>query len=153
MLALRPMTEQEYARFRAVLDEHYPRERARNMGTPLAEERSASTKQINDLLPQGHQTPGHFFWVLVDEDGAPVGQLWIAVDEAKGQAFIYDIAIDEAARGKGYGRQALALLDTEVRQLGLRRIVLNVFADNDVAQHLYRSAGYQSVAILMRKDL
>lgn len=153
MLALRPMTDEEYTQFMAFLEEDYPRDRSRNLGTPLEEERAASHKQINDLLPQGVQTPGHFFWMVVDEGGGAVGRLWVAVDAAKGQAFIYDIAIDAARRGNGYGRQTLELLDTEVRRLGLRRIALNVFGDNSVAQHLYRTAGYHPVAILMRKDL
>lgn len=153
MLALRPMSEQEYAHFRAVLEEEYPRDRSRNLGTPLEEERVASLKQINDLLPQGLQTPGHFFWMAVDEGGASVGHLWIAADADKGQAFIYDIAVDEGQRGKGYGRQTMELLDAEARRLGLRRIVLNVFGDNAVAQNLYHTAGYRPVAILMRKDL
>lgn len=153
MLALRPMTEEEYTQFMAFLEEEYPRDRSRNLGTPLEEERAGSLKQINGLLPQGFQTPGHFFWMVVDEGGATMGRLWVAVDAAKGQAFIYDIAIDEGQRGKGYGRQTLELLDAEARRLGLRRIVLNVFGDNAVAQHLYRTAGYHPVAILMRKDL
>jgi ribosomal protein S18 acetylase RimI-like enzyme len=153
MLALRPMTEDEYARFRAVLDVEYPQDRARNMGTPLEEERAISQKQIEGLLPQGLRTPGHLFWTAMDEAGAPVGSLWVAVDEAKRQGFIYDIVVAPEHRGKGYGRQVLDLLDDEVRHLGLTRIVLNVFGDNAVAQNLYRTAGYQTVAITMRKDL
>ncbi len=44
-------------------------------------------------------------------------------------------------------------LEARMRPLGVRRIALNVFADNAVAMYLYRQTGYRTVATSMQKDL
>jgi ribosomal protein S18 acetylase RimI-like enzyme len=65
--------------------------------------------------------------------------------------WIYDIRIDEAYRGRGYGRAAMLLVEAEARERGYGRIGLNVFGGNDVARNLYRSLGYEENAIVMSK--
>lgn len=46
-------------------------------------------------------------------------------------------------RGRGYGKDALRrLLEHGFRDLGLNRIALQVFADNERAIRLYRNAGF-----------
>ena len=67
--------------------------------------------------------------------------------------FIYDMAVDEAHRGKGYGRAAMGLAEEEARLRGIGRIELNVFGGNDVARGLYLSLGYVETSVQMAKDL
>ena len=67
--------------------------------------------------------------------------------------FIYDVEIDEAHRGKGYGRAAMELAEQEANALGIGRIELNVFGGNDVARRLYLSVGYVETSVQMAKDL
>ena len=90
---------------------------------------------------------------MVDDSGAAVGSLWVFVDEPKKRAFIYNIEIDAAQRGKGYGRRALELLEETLRPQGVTRIALNVFGDNAIAQALYRKIGYYTVATYMQKEI
>ncbi len=153
MVALRPMTEAEYTPYIAYLREDYAQERAKSGETPIEEERELSNKQIDGLIPQGLATPNHYFWTVTDEGGAAIGSLWVFVEPEKGRAFIYDIALFEAQRGKGYGRQTLDVLESTVRPMGVRRIALNVFGKNAVARHLYDTAGYYVVATAMQKDI
>ena len=153
MVTLRPMTEAEYAPYMAYLREDYARERSESGETPIEEERENSNKQIDSLVPDGLATPNHYFWTVTEESGVSVGKLWVFVDPQKGRAFIYDIALDEQQRGKGYGRQTLDTLEATVRPMGVRRIALSVFGKNTVARHLYDTQGYYVVASAMQKDL
>jgi ribosomal protein S18 acetylase RimI-like enzyme len=75
------------------------------------------------------------------------------LDTANKNGFIYDIAIDESQRGKGYGRQAMQLIEEKARELGLRQMGLHVFAKNKVALNLYESLGYETKSLNMIKDL
>ena len=153
MTSLRPMNDAEFPQVRAELMEDYAAQRARNFGTTLDEERRAAQRQFADLLPGGMSTEKHHFWSVVNDAGARLGVLWAFVDVDQGRAFIYDIAIDEPHRGKGHGRRTLELLEDFVKPLGVTRISLNVFADNDVAIGLYEKQGYRTTNLNMTKHL
>jgi ribosomal protein S18 acetylase RimI-like enzyme len=153
MVTLRPMTQAEYEKLRSWMDEDYAREVAKAMGVSIEEGRAATQKQLADLLKDGVQTEGHYLWKIVTEDGAAAGDLWVMVEPAKERAFIYFIGIDEAYRGKGYGRAAMKTLETTVKPLGASRIDLNVFGDNTAAINLYQSLGYQALSMGMRKPI
>lgn len=116
--------------------------------------RKKSEEDHAAILPLGLNTPGH--WVHVIEAGAErVGLLWLAERDSGGRRvmYIYDVEIDEAHRGKGYGRVAMELAEQEAHALGIGRIELNVFGGNDVARRLYRSVGYVETSVQMAKDL
>jgi ribosomal protein S18 acetylase RimI-like enzyme len=69
------------------------------------------------------------------------------------KAFIFDFIIDEAFRGKGYGKQALAALDEKLISMNVDSVGLHVFGHNIVAQELYKKSGYEITNINMRKVL
>jgi ribosomal protein S18 acetylase RimI-like enzyme len=153
VVGLRPMTEAEYESFRAWLDEDYAHDVARAMSLSLEEGRAAADKQLRELLKDGLHSEGHYLWKIVAEGGTTVGDLWVFVDSAKHRAFIYFVGIDEAQRGKGYGKAVMRLLEAQVKPMDVGRIELNVFGDNTTAIHLYESLGYQPIAIGMRKEI
>ncbi len=153
MIRLRLMTEAEFGVWRRASLEAYARERARNLGTPLGEQRAEAERQHAELLPDGQATPGHRFWAVTGESGEVVGSLWVRVANDGTSAFIFAIDIDEPQRGKGYGTQTLAALEAELKALGVRRIGLNVFNDNVVAKHLYERQGYRTTNCNMVKDI
>ena len=81
-----------------------------------------------------------------------MGLAWIALEQGeKRGAWIYDIEIAPAQRGKGYGRALLRALEQLVADHGVESIGLNVFAGNDVARRLYESSGYKTTSMHMRK--
>jgi ribosomal protein S18 acetylase RimI-like enzyme len=51
------------------------------------------------------------------------------------------------------GKQAMLALEKKAKDLGLARLVLNVFEDNTVAKALYTSLGYQVQSLYMCKSL
>ena len=103
-----------------------------------------------DSIPEGHS----IYWL---EDGDErVGRLWFAERPSPrlGRVvWLYDVEIEAAFRGRGYGRRAMALLEEEVRARGIEEIALNVWGGNDVARSLYRSEGYFERAVEMAKEL
>ncbi|HRJ69369.1 MAG TPA: ribosomal protein S18-alanine N-acetyltransferase, partial [Beijerinckiaceae bacterium] len=61
------------------------------------------------------------------------------------EAEIITVAVARASRGKGYGRRLLdASLDELVRRR-VRRVFLEVEAENAAAIHLYRQAGFERI--------
>jgi len=56
--------------------------------------------------------------------------------------FLDEFFLEEAWRGRGLGRQALALIEAEVRQLGGRRLCLEAELHNPRAAQLYATSGY-----------
>ncbi len=68
-------------------------------------------------------------------------------------AFVYDFSIDEEFRRRGYGKQALLVLEAKVKELGIDKIALHVFAHNHVAKASYEDAGFETTGIYMKKNL
>jgi ribosomal protein S18 acetylase RimI-like enzyme len=119
-----------------------------------AAERKAA-EDTERAFPGGAVQDGHFLYVLETEAEEPVGRLWWAVEERDGDriAFLYDVYLEERFRGRGLGREAMRLLEHDVRSQGLGRIQLNVFGGNGRARSLYRSLGYAEQAVTMGKTL
>ncbi len=116
--------------------------------------RKKSEEDHAAILPQGLETPDHSLWI-VEAGGERVGLLWLAERDSGGRRviFIYDVEIDEAHRGKGYGRAAMQLAEEQAHAQGVGRIELNVFGGNEVARKLYLSLGYVETSVQMGKDL
>jgi len=65
--------------------------------------------------------------------------------------WVFDVHIEEAHRGHGYGKAAMLLAEDEARRRGLDRVSLNVFGGNRIARNLYCSLGYEEAAVVMPK--
>jgi ribosomal protein S18 acetylase RimI-like enzyme len=107
------------------------------------------------LVPDGRETPGHEFRSIVNETGVTVGALWFAAEDeiGLGTAFLWDIVIDPAHRGRGYGRAAMEALEVLGRSLGYDSIRLHVFGDNSMARALYQAVGYAETDVTMLKRI
>lgn len=122
------------------------------------DEAAARAKADTDFvawLPDGVTTRGHSWFVVEDEAGARVGSVWLVERQRSGVPYCHllDIRIDPDWRGRGFGRQAMRLLEREARQRGCAAIELNVFGSNAVARALYRAEGYRETFVTMRKPL
>ncbi|HYK95784.1 MAG TPA: GNAT family N-acetyltransferase [Candidatus Dormibacteraeota bacterium] len=153
-LELRPLREVEYPVWRDIELDEYARDISENGDTALDAARRKAASDMAEILPDGLATPKHWIFVL-EVDGAPAGRLWLAEREIDGRRaiFIFDVHVDEAFRGRGFGRAAMLLAEREAEARGIRRIELNVFGGNTVARGLYRSLGYVERSVRMAKDL
>ncbi|MGQ9907544.1 MAG: GNAT family N-acetyltransferase [Candidatus Flexifilum sp.] len=89
------------------------------------------------------------FIIVVKETDTPIGQVALyRIDRVQQEAEFGRIMIGEAsASGKGYAREATQLIVQRFgfEQLGLRRIYLEVFADNAPAIAIYEKCGFRRV--------
>src|SRR5258708_8435247 len=85
-------------------------------------------------------------WLLF-AGNRPVGYVVLTIGfsfECHGHdAFIDELFVDEAFRRRGYGRRAVAFVETKARDMGVNAIHLEVDRGNDPALELYRRTGYQ----------
>jgi ribosomal protein S18 acetylase RimI-like enzyme len=98
--------------------------------------------------------PGHLVFT-VEHDDTAVGALWIGPlrPEQPTHYWVWDITIDEAHRGRGFGKETMLLAEREARSVGATELGLNVFGSNTIARHLYESLGYAPTSIRMSKSL
>ena len=154
MTTLIPMTQPEFDAFLALAVPEYAADNVRAGYWDEAEALERSRKEFESLLPQGLQSEIHFLYTVYDGDST-VGLIWMRanMDRPTKSGFIFDIRIDEKFRGKGYGKQAMLLIEEKARELGLKSIGLHVFAVNTVARNLYESIGYEVGSLNMTKKL
>jgi ribosomal protein S18 acetylase RimI-like enzyme len=103
----------------------------------------------------GYGTPGQLVFRLMAGDEA-AGWLWLAVpgpDRDRLMAWVYNVEVDPAFRGRGFGRAAMILAEGEARSRGMTSLGLNVHGQNTVARSLYDSLGYGVMALQMKKPL
>ena len=84
---------------------------------------------------------------LLKENGAAIGVLrynlfWDSIP------FLTMIVLADAFRGKGYGTQALAQWEGEMRALGYACVMTSTQSDEN-AQHFYRKRGYRDAGCLL----
>jgi len=154
-VTLRHPSAEEYEGWSAAQLDTYVNEivASGSMSREAAEEKGRRDQA--ELLPGGLATPGQLI-VRVEADGQPVGWLWLALRNPRvevGVGFIYDLVVDEALRGRGYGRATMKLAEEEARSNGLHALALNVFGHNTAARALYSSLGYRETSVQMRKQI
>jgi ribosomal protein S18 acetylase RimI-like enzyme len=152
-LRLLPMTEVEYATWCIESTDTYKNEIIKS-GFTEAEAQKKAREDFERLLPDGLKSKDQFLFTI-NADSSWVGILWFGVRGAADnrKAFIYDIQLNESERGKGFGKQAMILLEDEVKKLGLKHIGLHVFGHNTVARSLYEKLGYETTNVNMEKKL
>lgn len=96
-----------------------------------------SDEQIEYLLTRAHATV-----LVVEADGRVVGGAYMLWRKNQTLGRLYNIAIDPATRGKGYGARLLAECEFEAAIRKCDTVSLEVRADNAPAIHLYRKHGY-----------
>jgi ribosomal protein S18 acetylase RimI-like enzyme len=148
------MTGEEFDAWSERTNESFAEDLARASGIPFEQALERARSQYAEFLPDGQATAGTWLMKICDDDGSAVGVLWIGPHPRRSDAsFIFDIEIDEARRGAGYGRAAMLAAEDLVRSAGNREIGLNVFGFNEAAQRLYSSLGYRVVSTQMSKHL
>jgi len=146
---LRPMSQQEFDAYMAESAEGYVAELA-SAGMSAEAARRQGEEQMAELVPDGLASPGqHFFTAWVGDTA--VGHLWISTERQ--MAFVYDVAVREDQRRKGYGEAIMNAGAVWSRDRGHPALGLNVFAHNLNARALYDKLGYHVTADFRTYDL
>ncbi|MFA6237462.1 MAG: GNAT family N-acetyltransferase [Bacteriovorax sp.] len=147
------MSETEYANWCIESMGTYKSEIIKS-GMSESEAEKKTTEDFKRLLPEGLLSKDQYLF-SIKEDGRMAGILWFGVRGAEDnrKAFIYDINLYESERGKGFGKKAMLLLESEVKKLGLKHIGLHVFGHNTIARTLYEKLGYETTNVNMEKKL
>ncbi|MGR6546141.1 GNAT family N-acetyltransferase [Paenibacillus tundrae] len=154
-MKLVPMSDQEFASFRVRSIEDFAQEKI-EAGTWAPEEAQQLAEASYDkYLPEGLNTPGAYVYNLVHEVDENIGYIWFNItDNRRGkEAFLLDIVVEEAHRGKGYGTETMKALEQAAIGLGVDRIGLHVFGHNGRASNLYKKMGYEVTDLTMYKEL
>lgn len=85
----------------------------------------------------------NFFTVYLDEAVIGYGGFWRVEDEAH----LINIAVHPKYRTRGYGRQILKFLISIMAKQGLKKILLEVRRNNQMALGLYSSCGFKTVGL------
>jgi GNAT superfamily N-acetyltransferase len=109
--SLRPLTDEEISEFIERQVEQYVEERVRSGERPDTARRIAC-EQSRALFPEGVPADGQLLFRVLDDEGTAVGMLWIGPQrpaDQPGALWVFYVGIEEAHRGKGYGRLAMEL--------------------------------------------
>jgi ribosomal protein S18 acetylase RimI-like enzyme len=148
------MSAEELAAFLPRGEEGYFRQLVDFAGMSEEEARTKAARDYASVFPDGRVRDEHFVLVVEDDAGGAVGHVFYAVRPRGGRnAWLYDLEIDDACRGRGYGREAMHLFEQDAAARGLASVGLNVFGANEPARSLYRSLGYREFAVEMTKHL
>ncbi len=98
---------------------------------------------------RGELTARHGWYVVaVDADGGGIlGYAGLSCPRGAHAADVQTIAVADGSRGRGIGRALLTRLVAEAHVRGAREVLLEVRADNPVAQALYSSLGFEAIAV------
>jgi len=151
MVKLEPIQQEDFEIFLERGIREYAGDHVRNGNWSSEEALDRSKKEFESLLPDGIRSKDQYLYSIIDNSGNKIGVLWVQVKDQK--AFIFDFIIDEAFRGKGYGKQALIAMDEKLKSMNVESVGLHVFGDNITAQELYKKMGFQITGIHMKKIL
>jgi ribosomal protein S18 acetylase RimI-like enzyme len=145
------MRDDEFGTWLPQMRDRYAHDMAEHGGMSPEKATAKAAADTERLLPGERPAPGQLVFVI-EADGEPVGQLWVAErDEIGHSLYVYELHVEERFRGRGYGRAAMLFAEEEARRRGRSCVALNVFGQNTVARGLYQSLGYEENAVAMSK--
>jgi ribosomal protein S18 acetylase RimI-like enzyme len=102
--------------------------------------------------------PGHHLLVAYDSDEHPVGfvsGVEMTHPDKGTEMFLYELGVDEPARGRGIGRALVEALASLAREHGCYGMFVFTDDDNSAARATYRSAGAKEASrqLMLEWDL
>ena len=155
-IELTPMTQPEYEEWAVSSVSDYAKEKKRAQLLTDEEAQRVALESFARLLPLGLQTENQFIFSIFEASFTTrIGSLWFGVlgSISDRKAFLYDIFLTPEFQNRGYGKEAMALLEIEVRKRGLKSIGLHVFGHNTRALTLYLNLGYGVTDVNLTKVL
>ncbi|PWI25104.1 GNAT family N-acetyltransferase [Kurthia sibirica] len=151
MMQLITMTKQAFADYLPLAISQFAEEKVLAGNWTANESVQLSQETFANLLPNDENTKDHHLF-SIQQDLLLVGMIWLHQSSTTA-SFIYDFIIFDEFQRKGYGEQAMKLLEIEARKLGIEEIGLHVFGHNNGAIKLYNKLGYITTNISMTKKI
>lgn len=106
---------------------------------------SSSPPPTVEQLGEVVSSPATDLFVAIDDDGEIVGMSTLAVFRIPTglRAWIEDVVVDGAARGRGVGEALTRAMLDRARELGCRTVDLTSRPSREAANRLYQRLGFQ----------
>lgn len=115
----------------------------------LSRGRPGTEDRTQEWIDRVAGAPDAVFFVVASPDATPLGFVQLtSIDTISGHARL-GIALDGSSRGRGHGTDAIVLVAQYGRDVfGLRKLWLEVLANNERAVRVYRELGFRDVGVL-----
>ncbi|MCX7754928.1 MAG: GNAT family N-acetyltransferase [Anaerolineales bacterium] len=155
MIRFAPMSDEDFAAFLRKSIPEYAYDQTRSGNWTAHEAMGKARAEFQQMLPQGPRTPNQHLRVMLDERDRKIGMVWYFVDTRgeRYKAFLIDFFFFSEDRHKGREKEAFAVLEDELRALGVQRIELQVFSHKLDEVALYQNNGFTQTSIFFAKDL
>jgi len=126
---------------------------------PQVLEGKAAKQYLDFMFAYCAETSGQVFVAEVDNQIVGFVCLWVKVksealdEEPSEHAFISDLVVLPAYRGRGLGRALLQKAEEHARLQGATTLKLEVLAKNETALTLYKHHGFSTYQVLLVKSL
>jgi ribosomal protein S18 acetylase RimI-like enzyme len=99
--------------------------------------------------------------LIAEIDAVPVAYVWFETQKqsstpfthARNRLYIHHIAVSENSRRRGVASELMRVVETEAFSTGVKRVVVDAWAANEVAQRFFESQGFFPFNIVLGKDL
>jgi ribosomal protein S18 acetylase RimI-like enzyme len=154
MIELKPMTVEAYEHFTALSRLDFATAKSRAERLSVNEGNRIATEAWSSLLPQGQTTPQHHFYTAW-KDNQDIGMVWFKEERnwETPYGYLYQVWVWDQYQNQGLGKAVMTALEEKLKQLGLPRLRLHVFAFNERAIGLYEKLGFETTNIVMVKEL
>ena len=155
-VTIRPMRSAEYPAYCEYFIDDYGREIAQNFGHSIVVATKLAKQELQRCFPNGLASKEHTLLCIDAEIGGEaslVGYLWHSINSSDSSTFIYDFYVSDEHRSKGYGKQAIAVLEGQLQAMAIKQIKLRVAFQNQRALKLYQEVGFEITGYNMSKQL
>ncbi len=146
------VTDSEYAEFASQQIVEYAHQLERAGEVTLGDSLAVSQERLLDLTADRLRAAGHVFFVARSAlDASRVGWVWLSPAPEflgpghDGSRWLSQLTVDEALRGRGWGRAMLVMVERRLVAVDIGQLWLRVFDWNTAARALYDSLGYELV--------
>lgn len=156
MMKIQPFTQNDFETYLAKALPHLAEEIAQARGISQEAGMSVAQNSFSNLFPKGEVNAKDQYIGFLVEGADKVGIIHFGVRKdpnSSPDVYLWDVEIFKPYRRNGFGKTAMRLLESQVRDLGLNRISLNVFGHNKMARALYEDLGYHTRSLSMTKDV
>jgi ribosomal protein S18 acetylase RimI-like enzyme len=98
--------------------------------------------QVKNLLPDGLESEGNYFYSFFDEEDHIVGYAWCVDKADEDLRLIAYIGVKKEYQRKGYGLEILKTVCNYAKQDGIKKMILGVEKTNLSAYQLYLRQGF-----------